>query len=55
MEDELNEYLAKIGMPPFGTPAFQKEVRRQAKLLRNSPEEKEIMEFIEKAADWPTE
>jgi hypothetical protein len=33
------------------TPEFQAEARRQAMLLRGSPEEAEVMDFIEAVVD----
>lgn len=34
-------------------PAFKEAMRRQIEAINNSPDEAEIMEFIERANDWP--
>jgi hypothetical protein len=47
--------LLRIWVPDPKAPGFKEEARRQMRLLRGSPEEAEVMRFIEAAADWPKE
>lgn len=35
------------------SPEFQRELRRQLKRISRSPEEREILDWIEAVADWP--
>ena len=35
------------------SPAFRRELRRQLKEIRRSPEEKKILDWIETVSDWP--
>ena len=35
------------------SPAFQRELRRQARRIAASESEKEVLDFVEAIADWP--
>lgn len=39
--------------PDTEAPGFEDELRRDFEAIRNSPEEEEILDFIEKVGDWP--
>ena len=43
---------ARLGVPDTSTPDFQAEARRQAALIRGTPEDGEALDFIEKAGDF---
>ncbi len=45
--------LLRVWVPDPKRPEFVREAERQAKLLRGRPEEKEALQFIEAAFDWP--
>jgi hypothetical protein len=45
--------LLRIWVPDPKRPEFAKEAERQAKLLRGRAEEKEALNFIESAFEWP--
>ena len=45
--------LLRVWVPDPKRPEFVHEAERQAKLLRGRPEEKEALQFIEAAFDWP--
>ncbi|MFZ0207168.1 MAG: antitoxin MazE-like protein [Roseiarcus sp.] len=45
--------LLRIWVPDPNRPEFAKEAERQAKLLRGRAEEKEALDFIESAFEWP--
>jgi hypothetical protein len=45
--------LLRVWVPDPRRPEFAKEAERQAKLLRGRPEEREALEFIDAAMDWP--
>ncbi len=47
--------LLRIWVPDPNAPGFAEEVKRQAALLRNAPEQEEVLDFIEAAASetWP--
>jgi hypothetical protein len=45
--------LLRIWVPDPSSPEFAAEAGRQANLLRGRPEEKEALEFIETAFEWP--
>ena len=45
--------LLRIWVPDPRRPEFAKEAARQGKLLRERPEEKEAMAFIEAVVEWP--
>jgi hypothetical protein len=47
--------LLRIWVPDTRTPEFQAEARRQALLLRNAPDEEEVMAFIEAVSDYGEE
>jgi hypothetical protein len=34
-------------------PGFAEEIRRECEAIRRSPDEAEILEFIDQVADWP--
>jgi hypothetical protein len=34
-------------------PGFAEEIRRECEAVRRSPEEAEVLDFIEQVADWP--
>ncbi len=42
----------QIWLPDTRRPGFAAECRRQSLLLRSDPQEKEILDFIDRAADW---
>ncbi len=42
---------ARLDLPDTGTPEFRAEARRQAALLRGSPEEADALDFIEAVMD----
>ncbi len=44
----------RLWVPDPAQPGFAAEVKRQVALLRETPEEREALEFIETAADWDT-
>lgn len=44
--------LLRVWVPDPHAPGFREEVQRQALLLRDAPEEREALDFIEAAADW---
>ena len=43
----------RIWVPDPTRPEFSEEAERQAALLRGRPEEREALDFIEAAFDWP--
>jgi hypothetical protein len=43
--------LLRVWVPDPHAPGFREEAHRQALLLRNAPEEREALDFIEAAAD----
>ena len=45
--------LLRVWVPDPRRPEFAKEAERQAKLLRGRKEEREALDFIEAAFDWP--
>lgn len=45
--------LLRVWVPDPRRPEFAKEAERQARLLRGRAEEREALDFIEAAADWP--
>lgn len=47
--------LLRIWVPDTRTPEFQAEARRQALLLRDAPDEEEVMAFIEAVSDYGEE
>ena len=42
-----------LWIPDTDGPAFEEELRLDFEAIRNSPEEQEIMDWIEQVADWP--
>jgi len=42
-----------IWVPDTKSPDFKAELERELELIRQSPEEEEILEWIEQVADWP--
>lgn len=44
--------MLRIWVPDTKAPGFAAEARRQAALLRDAPEEREALDFIEAAADF---
>lgn len=44
--------LLRIWVPDTKAPGFAAEARRQAALLRDAPEQREALDFIEAAADF---
>jgi hypothetical protein len=45
--------LIRLWVMDTHTPAFRKEVKRQAVLLHRAPEQQEASRFIWEAAAWP--
>jgi hypothetical protein len=45
--------LLRVWVPDPRRPAFTREAKRQAELLRLRPEQKEALEFIAAAFAWP--
>ena len=45
--------LLRVWVPDPTRPEFAREAERQAKLLRGRAEEKEALDFIESAFEWP--
>jgi Protein of unknown function (DUF3018) len=43
--------LLRVWVPDPHAPGFREEAHRQARLLRDAPEEREALDFIEAAAD----
>ena len=43
----------QLWVPDTRRPGFAAECRRQSLLLRGDLQEKEILDFIDRAADWP--
>jgi Antitoxin MazE-like len=41
----------QIWVPDTRRPGFAREARRQSRMLRNDPQEREIMNWLEKVAD----
>jgi len=44
--------LLRVWVPDPRAPGFREQAHRQAMLLRDAPEEREALDFIEAAADW---
>ncbi|MBF0566755.1 MAG: antitoxin MazE family protein [Nitrospirae bacterium] len=44
--------LLRIRVPDIHSPEFAKEAERQSALLRNDSQENEVLQFIEKVADF---
>jgi hypothetical protein len=44
--------LVRLWVPDPKAPGFIEEAARQARLLRDAPEEKEALDFIEAVADF---
>ena len=44
----------RLWVPDPAQPGFAAEVKRQVALLKEAPEERESLEFIETTADWGT-
>lgn len=44
--------LVQMWLPDQKSPEFLKEAARQSRLIRESPGEKETMDFIEAITDW---
>ena len=40
-------------VPDMESPDLQDQIRRDIEAIRNNPGEAEIMDWIEKVADWP--
>ena len=65
LEEQLlaeNPKLRDLGLVPVirwvantETPEFHEALRRQIDAIRNSPDEDEVMDWIEKVRDWPTD
>lgn len=47
--------LLRIWVPDTRAPGFAEEMKRQARILRGTPEEAEALDFIEKNMDWGDE
>jgi len=45
--------LLRVWVPDPRRPEFAREAERQARLLRGRAEEREALDFIEAAFDWP--
>lgn len=45
--------LLRVWVPDPRRPEFVQEAERQATLLRGRPEEREALDFIEAAFEWP--
>lgn len=45
--------LLRVWVPDPRRPEFAKEAARQAKLLRGRTDEREALQFIEAAFEWP--
>jgi hypothetical protein len=43
--------LVRLWVPDPKAPGFRQQARRQARLLRGAPEERDALDFIEAAAD----
>jgi hypothetical protein len=43
----------QMWLPDINSEAFRREAARQSRLVRESPGEKETMDFIEAITDWP--
>jgi Protein of unknown function (DUF3018) len=43
--------LLRVWVPDPRAPGFRQEAERQAMLLRNAPEERDALDFIEAAAE----
>jgi hypothetical protein len=53
LQESRGMKLLRIWVPDPNRPEFAKEAERQAKLLRGRAEEKEALDFIESAFEWP--
>jgi hypothetical protein len=51
-KQKLGMKLLRVWVPDPEASGFKKEARRQAALLRRTPEEAETLRFIEAATDW---
>ena len=51
-QKEKGMKLLRIWVPDPSAPGFKAEARRQARLLRGKPEEKEALDFIYAMHDW---
>jgi hypothetical protein len=47
--------LVRLWVPGPAAPGFRQQARRQARLPRGAPEERQALDFIEAAADWNSE
>lgn len=47
--------LLRIWVPDSTAPGFAAEAARQAALVRADPGEREVLDFIENAFEWPDE
>jgi Protein of unknown function (DUF3018) len=45
--------MLRIWVPDPTRPEFFSEAKRQGELLRGRPEEREALDFIETAFEWP--
>ena len=45
--------LLRVWVPDPHRPEFAREAERQASLLRGRPEERDALDFIDAAVDWP--
>ena len=45
--------LLRVWVPDTHHPDFAREAERQASLLRGRPEERDALQFIEAAFEWP--
>jgi hypothetical protein len=53
LQESRGMKLLRIWVPDPNRPEFAREAERQAKLLRGRAEEKEALDFIESAFEWP--
>ncbi len=44
--------LLRVWVPDPQAPGFREEAHRQALLLKETPEERDALDFIEASADW---
>jgi hypothetical protein len=44
--------LIQLWVPDTRSPRFAAEIRRQSRMLKGDPAEAEVLEFIDRVADW---
>ena len=42
-----------VWVPDTDAPGFREQIERELEAIRNSPEEQEILDWVEQVHDWP--